>query len=181
MCCELSALFERKDRFKRVIVFNTGAFPPPYIPFRISVCRWPLVGKIGVQGFNMFAGAAVTQATEQPGGLPADVAAGMLAPYDRWANRVAIYGFVKDIPMSKSHRTYSVLETLESRLSELADWPILMMWGMKDWCFREECLLRFEQHWPNAEVHRIQSAGHYVVEDAAEQVQQTTADFLARS
>ena len=177
----LSALLERKDRFKRVVVFNTGAFPPPYIPFRISVCRWPLIGKLGVRGLNMFARAAITQATEQAGGLPAAVAAGLLAPYDSWANRVAIYGFVKDIPMNKSHKTYQVLEQVESRLPELKDWPILMMWGMKDWCFRPECLYRFQSHWPNAETHEIASAGHYVIEDAADQTESTTLEFLDRT
>lgn len=177
----LSALLERKDRFKRVVLFNTGAFPPHFIPFRISVCRWPIIGKIAVQGFNAFARSAVTQATEQPGGLPKDVAAGLLAPYDSWANRSAIFGFVKDIPMIKSHKTWKVLNEVEARLGELEDWPILLMWGMKDWCFRPDCLERFCGHWPNAEVHKIESAGHYVVEDAAAQVEETTAEFLART
>lgn len=177
----LGALLARKERFRRVILFNTGAFPPPYIPLRIRACRWPIVGKVGTQGLNMFARAAVTMATEQPGGLPADVAAGMLAPYDSWQNRSAIYGFVKDIPASPSHRTWSVLETIEARLPELADWPILMMWGMRDWCFRPKCLDRLNRAWPHAEVHRIENAGHYVVEDAAEQVGTTVAGFLQRT
>ena len=177
----LGALLARKERFKKVVLFNTGAFPPPYIPFRIRVCRWPLVGKLGVQGLNMFARAATFMATEQKGGLPKNVAAGLLAPYDNWNNRVAIYNFVKDIPLSKSHRTWAVLDTIESRLGELADWPIMMAWGMKDWCFRPECLDRFNGHWPNAEVHKIADAGHYVIEDAAEFVQQKVEDFLGRN
>ena len=160
--------------------FNTAAFPPPFIPFRIRVCRWPLVGKIGVQGFNLFARAATFMTTERKGGLPKSIADGMLAPYDNWANRVAIYNFVKDIPLSRNHRTWSVLEKIESGLQSVADWPILMMWGMKDWCFRPECLDRLTEHWPAAEVHKIADAGHYVIEDAAEKVDQTVVEFLAR-
>lgn len=177
----LATLLARQDKFKRIVLFNTGAFPPPYIPLRIRVCRWPILGKIGVQGLNMFARAAVTMATEQPGGLPKPVAAGMLAPYDSWTNRSAIYGFVKDIPATPTHETWAVLRDIESRLGELNNLPILLMWGMQDWCFRPECLERFCQHWPHAEVHRIASAGHYVVEDAAAQVEATTAEFLSRS
>jgi haloalkane dehalogenase len=176
----MGALLARKECFKKIVLFNTAAFPPPYCPFRIRVCRWPLIGKIGVQGFNMFARAATYMATERDGGLPDNVANGMLAPYDNWSNRVAIYNFVKDNPLRRGHRTWDVLEQIESGLASVADWPILMMWGMKDWCFRPECLERLNYHWPDAEVHKIEDAGHYVIEDAADQVDSTVSEFLSR-
>ena len=69
------------------------------------------------------------------------------------------------------------LERIESGLASVADWPIMMAWGMKDWCFRPECLERLSQHWPNAEVHKIADAGHYVIEDAAEEVEQKVQEF----
>ena len=176
----MGALQARKDRFKRIVLFNTATFPPPYCPFRIRVCRWPIVGKIGLQGFNLFAKAAVKMATERSGGLPKDIAQGMLAPYNNWNNRVATYGFVKDIPLNNRHKTWPVLEKMESRLQEFADWPIMLMWGMKDWCFRPECLERLESHWPNAEVHRMEEAGHYVVEDEKDRASEALVDFLDR-
>jgi pimeloyl-ACP methyl ester carboxylesterase len=174
----MGALLARKARFKKIILFNTAAFPPPYIPFRIRVCRWPVFGKLAVQGCNAFARAATTMATERKGGLPPAVAEGLLFPYDNWANRTAIYQFVKDIPLSPKHRTWSVLADIESQLSDLADWPSMLMWGMKDWCFRPECLRRFQQHWPGAITHEVTGAGHYVVEDAAEQVEKRVLEFL---
>lgn len=176
----LGTLLARQERFRRIVLLNTGAFPPPYIPFRIRVCRWPVIGKVGLQGFNLFAKAAVTMATERPGGLPANVAAGMLAPYDNWSNRIATYQFVKDIPLSKSHRTWSVLDSIESQLSELTAMPKLLMWGMKDWCFRPECLDRFVTHWPDAEVHRYDDGGHYVLEDKRDQILPAVSEFLDR-
>lgn len=176
----MGALQARSDRFKRIVLFNTAAFPPPYCPLRIRVCRWPVVGKIGLQGFNLFAKSAVTMATERKGGLTKTIAAGLLAPYNSWGNRVATYGFVKDIPMSRGHKTWPVLDRMESRLKEFSKWPIMLAWGMKDWCFRPECLERFESHWPDAEVHRFEDAGHYVVEDAQEQVVEKLTVFLDR-
>ena len=175
------ALLKHRSRFNRIVLCNTAAFPPPYIPFRIRVCRWPVIGKIGVQGFNLFARAAQTMTTERPNGLPDDVAAGMIAPYDSWANRIAVYQFVRDIPLSPAHRTWDTLAEMERRLPELADMPIQLIWGMKDWCFRPECLDRFESVWPNAEVHRHESAGHYVVEDEPEQVVDQVREFLNRT
>jgi haloalkane dehalogenase len=56
-----------------------------------------------------------------------------------------------------------------------------MMWGMKDWCFRPECLRRLQKAWPEAEVHEIDDAGHYVIEDAPEQVASSVAEFLERT
>lgn len=176
----LGALLARKKRFNRIILFNTAAFPPPYIPFRIRVCRWPIVGKIGVQGMNMFARAATFMATEHKGGLPKSIADGFLFPYDSWQHRIAIYQFVKDIPLSPRHRTWAELEQIESGLASLSDLPIMLMWGMKDWCFRPECLQRFRQHWPEATVHEIAGAGHYVVEDASEEVERRVTQFLGQ-
>lgn len=175
----MGTLLKLKDRFKRIVLFNTAAFPPPYIPFRIRVCRWPVVGPIALQGFNLFARAAVTMGTERDGGLIDTTAQGLLAPYDNWNNRTAIFQFVKDIPLSPSHRTWKILADMESELHTVKDMPIHLIWGMKDWCFRPECLDRLEQHWPAAEVTRFETAGHYVVEDEAERITPVVKKFLS--
>ena len=175
----LGALLRRETRFKNIVLFNTGAFPPPFIPFRIRVGRWPVFGSIAVRGFNGFAKAAITMATEQKGGLEKDVAEGLLAPYDNWANRVAIYNFVKDIPLSESHPTWETLQNIESKLPPLNDSKqIKLIWGMKDWCFRPECLERFRSYWPSADVTEFSDAGHYVVEDESEQIIKLLTKFL---
>jgi pimeloyl-ACP methyl ester carboxylesterase len=112
--------------------------------------------------------------------MTADVRDGLIAPYDSWANRVAIDRFVRDIPISPRHPTWQVLAQIESGLARLADWPIQLIWGMRDWCFRRSCLERFIQHWPQAEVERLADCGHYVVEDAHERIVPLMRDFLAR-
>jgi cis-3-alkyl-4-acyloxetan-2-one decarboxylase len=53
----------------------------------------------------------------------ADVRAGLLAPYDNWAHRVAIDQFVRDIPFSPRHPTWQTLERIESGLAPLAISP----------------------------------------------------------
>ena len=117
--------------------------------------------------------------TERAGGLREATAEGLLAPYDNWQNRTAIYQFVKDIPLSPSHRTWDVLSGIESGLDSIKDMPIHLIWGMKDWCFRPECLHRLQSHWPDAEVTEFDSAGHYVVEDEAERITPIVRKFLA--
>jgi len=176
----LGALQRLKHRFARIVLFNTGAFPPPFVPLRIAVCRTPLLGTLAVRGGNAFARAALTMAVEKHDRMTADVRAGLLAPYNSWANRVAIDQFVKDIPLSRRHPTWRVLEQIEDGLDALADMPIQLIWGMRDWCFRPECLERLRRHWPQAEVHCLEDCGHYVIGDAHERIVPLLKSFIAK-
>jgi haloalkane dehalogenase len=109
------------------------------------------------------------------------VAAGYLAPYDSWSNRRAVFGFVRDIPGGPNHPTWQTLSEIERKLPALADRPIALIWGMRDWCFRPDCLDRFMEAWPKAEVYRLADVGHWVVEDAPEQAAAIVEEFLTRS
>jgi haloalkane dehalogenase len=168
------------DRVARFVLFNTGAFPPPFIPLRIRLCRTPVVGRWAVRGLNLFARAALTMAVEKSDRMTPAVRSGLLAPYDSWANRVAIDRFVADIPMTRRHPTWSTLAEIEEGLPSLADRPIEIIWGMRDWCFRPSCLDRFQVLFPEADVHRLVDAGHYVIEDAHERIIPLVTDFLER-
>jgi len=168
------------DRFSRIVLFNTAAFPPPFVPLRIAACRLPLIGTLAVRGLNAFARGALTMAVEKPERMTPGVRAGLIAPYDSWAHRVAIDRFVRDIPFSPRHPTWKVLEQIEAGLAGLAHLPIQLIWGMRDWCFRPACLERFLEHWPDAEVHRFVDCGHYVAEDAHERIVPLMKAFLTR-
>lgn len=173
----LGAVAARKERFKRIVLLNTGAFPPPYVPWRIRACRFPLLGPWAVRKLNLFAKAAVTMAMSR-NKMPEETARGLLAPYHDWDSRVAIDAFVQDIPTSISHPTHRTLSQLESDLPSLAEIPSLLVWGMKDWCFRPECLHRFQQVWPGAQSVPIEDAGHYVLEDAPDETLDAIDQFI---
>lgn len=174
----LGTVLRMPDRFSRIVLFNTGAFPPPYIPRRIQACRIPGLGTLGVRGLNLFARAALRMATEKPDRMTPAVKHGLLAPYDNWCDRIAIDRFVKDIPASPRHRTWQPLAEIEAGLPSLAERPKLLVWGMRDWCFRPDCLDRFLQAWPNAETERYDDCGHYVIEDAHERIVPRLRQFL---
>ena len=107
----LGALLQRQEILERVLLFNTGAFPPWYVPRRIALCKTPFFGRVALQGLNLFSRAALGMALAQTPRLEAKVAAGYLAPYDSWRNRRAVYEFVADIPRSAQHPTWKTLET----------------------------------------------------------------------
>jgi len=140
----------------------------------------PLLGRLAVQGFNGFTRAALKMAVRRPERITAAVRDGILAPYDSWAHREAIYRFVVDIPLARRHPSYSTLLGVEEGLPRLAGHPWLFVWGMRDWCFTPEFLERFTEFFPRAEVHRLADAGHWVVEDAHEQIVPIVENFLKR-
>jgi pimeloyl-ACP methyl ester carboxylesterase len=176
----LGAAVRCPERFSRLAIFNTGAFPPPFVPLRILACRTPILGRIAVRGFNVFARAALSMATAKPQRMTPAVRAGLLAPYDSWGYRVGIWRFIRDIPLSKRHRTWKTLESIEAALPSLADRPIKLIWGMRDWCFNDVCLRKFQAIFPNAQTHAFDDAGHYVVEDAHERIVPLMRELLGQ-
>lgn len=166
------------ERFSRFVLFNTAAFRSTRIPFRISVCRWPVFGPLGVRGLNLFARAALTMAVRRHERMTPAVRSGYLAPYDSWANRVAIQRFVEDIPLSKGHPSYDALVRVEQGLEKLKAHPKLFIWGERDWCFTTKFLEEFLERFPDAETLRLPDAGHYVFEDAHEVIVPRIRQFL---
>jgi cis-3-alkyl-4-acyloxetan-2-one decarboxylase len=176
----MGAAVAAPQRFSRLVLMNTAAFLGKPCPWRIRLCHIPVVGRVGVQGLDLFARAAVHVALERHERMTPAVRAGYLAPYDSWRNREAIYRFVMDIPMRPSHPSYATMARIEAGLDTFRDTPVSLIWGMKDWCFTPDFLDRFLKSLPKAEVHRLPDAGHYVLEDAHEQVIPLVRDFLER-
>ena len=167
------------DRLKQIVITNTACFPPPYVPWRIRACRSPWLGTKMMRGMNVFSRAATRMATSRPGGLSEDASFGLLYPYDNWANRVAIDRFVHDIPNSNKDATWRTLEAIQQNMELFGDLPALIVWGMRDWCFRPECLVEFERLLPHAQVKKLPEVGHYVMEDAADQVIKEMEEMLS--
>ncbi len=173
------AALAEPDRFVRFVLMNTAAFRSTAIPLRIRVCRTPLLGPLAVQGCNAFARAALRMAVAHPERMTPAVRAGLLAPYDSWSHRRAIQRFVEDIPLGQRDASYETLRAIEARLPQLAARPWQFIWGMRDWCFTPAFLDRFLEFFPQADVHRLADAGHYVVEDAYERIGPLVEQFLA--
>lgn len=169
------------ERFARFLVMNSAAFPADRIPFRINVCRTPLLGEWAVRGLNAFARAATVMAMEHHERMTPEVRRGYLAPYDSWRNRIATIRFVTDIPMKASHPSWPALREIEAGLAKLRGKPLRLAWGEKDWCFTPAFREMWQERFPDAEVLRIEHAGHYVLEDAHEEILPWLRELLAES
>lgn len=165
------------ERIAAQIIMNTAAFRSTEIPKRISLCRVPRLGALLVRGLNAFAGAAVWMAVTKR--LPAKVRQGFLAPYDSWANRVAVLRFVEDIPLTPEHPSWETLLVVEGGLEQFRDLPTLILWGGKDFCFTESFYKEWQRRFPGARSIYLESAGHYLLEDAGAEVKQFLEGWLA--
>ncbi|MBA3013572.1 MAG: alpha/beta fold hydrolase [Proteobacteria bacterium] len=161
---------------RSLVITNTAAFCSSRIPWRIWLCRLPWLGALLVRGLNGFARPAVTMAVARK--LPCEVSHGYLAPYNSWRNRVAIYSFVRDIPLDKSHVSWSVLQSIEENLTKLRSKPMLILWGGRDFCFDNVFYAEWLKRFPEARRHYFAGAGHYLLEDAGDEIEPMVRDFF---
>ena len=168
------------ERVARLVVLNTGAFRLPVtkaLPFTLKLVRnVKPFGALAVRGFNAFAGLATRMAVRQK--LPSRVAQGLTAPYDSWKNRIATLRFVEDIPLRKGDPSYELVCSVENGLEKLKDKPMLIAWGRHDFVFDDHFLAEWQKRFPKAHLRVFESAGHYVLEDAAAELIPLIGDFV---
>ncbi|HNH49189.1 MAG TPA: alpha/beta hydrolase, partial [Myxococcota bacterium] len=80
-----------------------------------------------------------------------------------------------------AHPSYATLQGVEQGLARLSHLPTTLCWGEKDWCFTPHFREEFQRRMPAAEVVKVEEAGHYVMEDAPERVQDCLEQLLKRS
>jgi Predicted hydrolases or acyltransferases (alpha/beta hydrolase superfamily) len=165
------------ERVNRIVILNTAAFASRRIPERIAVCKAPVIGPALVRGLNGFAWPATWMAMNRRK-LTAEEKRAYLLPYDSWANRVAVSAFVQDIPMGRAHPSWRTLAEVEAGLARFRDRAAMIVWGGKDFCFDDGFLDEWRKRLPGATVHRIADAGHYVLEDARDEVVARVTGFL---
>ena len=71
-------------------------------------------------------------AVEKPERMTAAARAGYLAPYDTWANRVAVLRFVQDIPLGPADSAYAPVSEIQAGLHRFRELPTLICWGARD-------------------------------------------------
>lgn len=167
---------EHPERIEALVIMNSAAFRSKRIPRRIAVCRLKYLGPLLVRGLNLFAGLAVFMAAKKH--LPGPVRKGFLAPYDNWQNRIAIMRFIEDIPLDIHHPSWEQLLKAEGGLDHFKDNPTLILWGGRDFCFDDRFFYEWRQRFPKARSIYLESAGHYLLEDAGGEVDHLITGFL---
>ena len=167
------------ERVERLVLMNTAAFHLPEtkrLPFSLWLARNTGVGAFLVNRFNAFSRGAVRFCVTEK--MSPEVAQGYTAPYSTPDARIATLRFVQDIPLKPDDPGYDLVSYTENHLHQLADRPIFIGWGHRDFVFDAHFLERWRQIYPDARYAEYPDAGHYVLEDRPEELGTEIEDFL---
>lgn len=162
------------ELFDKIVILNTAAYPSPHIPKRINFLKGKM-GEFLSRKFNLFAWPATFMTTQKT--LPKLIKEGYLLPYNNWENRIAVDRFVQDIPMDADHKSYKTLNDIYQKLRSLPQ-PKIILWGGKDFCFNKHFFEKWVEIYPEADAYWYAKAGHYVIEDALEEVSTRIWEFI---
>lgn len=170
------------ERIRRLVLLNTAGFLLPTgrsLPWQLKLARNAPFTSLLTRGLNLFSLGAAHTCSTRPGRMTPALRKAYLAPYDSWAHRVAVHRFVQDIPLDPSHPSYALVKDVDEHLSDLDDRPVVICWGGRDFVFDASFLAEWRSRLPSAQVHLFPEAGHYVLEDAHEEIVPIVRGFLA--
>lgn len=167
------------DRVRRFVLLNTAGFGLPEekrLPWQIAIVRRLRGSSLLVQGLNAFLRGALLTCTTR--GLGRRERLGYLAPYGSYRDRIAIQRFVEDIPLAPSDRSWAIVDEVSRNLGRLAERPVLIGWGRKDFVFDDAFLAEWKRRLPSARYVEFADAGHWVHEDAGDRLFDEIGGFL---
>ena len=159
------------ERFRALVIGNTWAWPVNGEP-RFELFSRLVGGPIGgflIRNFNAFVNVLIPAGTmrRKP---PKEVMAAYRGPFPTRASRRPTHIFPREILRSRDY-----LAEVERGLGLLETLPALILWGDRDVAFREAERTRFEQTFPEHHSAILRGAGHYIQEDAADEIVEAIA------
>lgn len=171
----LSYAVTRPENVSRLVIMNTWAWPVNrdwyYIAF--SGFMGGPFGRLLIRRYNFFARSVMRQAFGDKRKLNSAVHEQYLSALPTAEARKGCYVFPGQIIQSTPW-----LAQIWSRIAALQSKPTLIVWGMKDIAFREKELKRWESAFPAARTVRLDSVGHYVQEEAPDDLTGAVLPFL---
>ena len=170
------------ERIARLIVFNGAAFPLPpgkSMPWQLLPFRSHTLGKLLVRDYNLFLAALLLTCCQQK--LPAAVKRAYHLPYQRPADRHALWQFIADIPLKTSDRSFATLMAITDNLHQLTTQPMLLCWGKRDFIFDKAFLRQWCIHFPQAQLREYENCGHLLLEDEHHRISLDVLAFLQSS
>lgn len=168
------------EQVASLTIMNSGTRVPTgyHLPLRLAAFKtFAPLGAFLAQRLNWFAlGTAMFGVA---GELSSEAERGFLAPYLKAEDRLALARFVEDIPLSMPHPSYELLAETDRQLSKtLADKPLTLVWGLRDFVFNRAVFPDWRQRYPQAPVLALPEAGHYLLEDEPARITDHIRNFI---
>jgi haloalkane dehalogenase len=164
------------ERFGGLVLLSTFAWPVNgtlHFEAFSRLMGGPLGGFL-IRNFNAFVNLVLPAGVRRRRLAP-EVMAAYRGPFSRRAARTPTHVFPREILRSRAY-----LAEVERGLALLKHLPTLIVWGDRDLYFRPAERRRFERLLPNHRTVLVREAGHYLQEDAPEELVSAIAGWLGR-
>lgn len=171
----LSYAVAHPDNIAGIVIMNTWAWPVNHDWYYMAFSGFVggPIGRMLIRRYNFFARSIMRQAYGDRDQLVPAVHEHYLRALAVPEERKGCYVFPKQIVASTPW-----LNQIWNGVSALKDKPVLIVWGMKDIAFRLKELERWESVFPAAQSIRLDSVGHFVQEEAPDELAEAVATFL---
>lgn len=139
------------------IVMNAMSFSDFSLPFRLRICKLPVLGNILVNKFNFF--------LRPPWRYPKIVRDAYLMPFPRREDRCALMEFINSLPCAPEDKSAQSMIEIETAIWSLREKRALILWGGKDWLYTKRALRKWTEYFPSAKVVILPLAGRFLMED----------------
>ena len=163
------------DRFSRFVIGNTWAWPKSDLGTQIfSRTLGGPVGRFLIQRRNVFV-EKILPAGVRRKDLSDEVMNAYRGPFPTPDSRRPIAVLPREILASRP-----MLAEIETRLPVFFDRPALIVWPTKDVAFGDSERERWEQVFPEHRTVTLEGAGHFIQEDAPEEIAVAVRDWWPR-
>ncbi len=160
------------ERFSSFVIGNTWAWPKSDLGTQLfsRLLGGPIGGYLILRR-NFFVEKIVPGNVKRHK-LGSEVMDAYRGPFPTPESRRPLHVFPREILASRPF-----LAEIERGLPKLSDRPALLVWPTKDVAFREPERKRWEQVFPNHRTVILDGAGHYIQEDAADEIVAAIRDW----
>jgi haloalkane dehalogenase len=165
----------RPELVRGLIIGNTWAWPHDR-DRRIRAFSWIMGGPIGkalTRRFNFVPRAFFSRGFAKP--IDPEVLKLYFEPWKEPARRAPAVIAPRQLVAASPY-----LAEVQADLHKLADRPALIVWGTKDFAFREASRKRFEAAFPNHRTVLFDDASHFLQEDVGERIAEAFKAFAAK-
>lgn len=165
------------DRVKRLVICNTWCWSVGE-DFHFKSFSFLMSSRIGqylIKHHNIFVNRVMPMAVGDKKVLTPEIMAhyrnAMPSPAARAAN-AALPGYIVDAG--------EWLDSIWRERTTFADKPALVLWGLRDIAFRKKELDRWKSELTDVEAHEFQDCGHFLAEEAPEEILPLLRGFMSR-
>lgn len=181
----IGAALQRPERLGALILMNTWAFTGLVSKFHASPRPWttwhaPLIGQFFMKREKVLSHKGPTALTKR--GMTEAEARAYHHVYDEPDSDHVVLTWPRTIPMREGDRGWADMTAIQSRLGELSETPVCLLWAPEDVVFPIEYAHRFKELLPHAEgPHIFDNAAHFLQDDRGPDLAKASVDFLNRT